>query len=74
MNLKNWARGRPFASSSTTDFCSFSNEFGMVHLGYSDNPFTWSNNRKRPYLIKECLDRGIATCDWIHLFPSFARY
>ena len=44
----------------------------MVDLGFSRNPFTWSNKRQDHHLIKERLDRGIANSQWVHLFPHFA--
>ena len=35
--------GRPFACSSNDPFRSFLDSFGMIDLGFSGNPFTWSN-------------------------------
>jgi ribonuclease HI len=64
--------GRPFACSSTDLFRSFLDSFGMIDLGFSGNPFTWSNKRQNHHLIKERLDRGIANSQWVHLFPHFA--
>ena len=52
--------GRPFACLSNDPFCSFVDSFGMIDLGFSGNPFTWSNKRQDHHLIKERLDRGIA--------------
>jgi hypothetical protein len=46
--------------------------YGMVDLGFSGNPFTWSNNRQGCHNIKEQLDRGIAPTNWIHQFPAFS--
>jgi hypothetical protein len=64
--------GTPFACSSRDSFYSFLDSFGMVDLGFSGNPFTWSNKRQNHHLIKERLDRGIANSQWVHLFPHFA--
>jgi hypothetical protein len=64
--------GRPFACSSNAPFRSFLDSFGMIDLGFSGNPFTWSNKRQNHHLIKERLDRGIANSQWVHLFPHFA--
>jgi len=41
-------------------------------LDFSGNPYNWSNNRQGHSLIKERLDRDIASPQWIHLFPSFS--
>jgi hypothetical protein len=44
----------------------------MIDWGFSGNPYTWSNHRQGHRLIKERLDRGVASSQWIHLFPSFS--
>jgi hypothetical protein len=64
--------GRPFACSSHDPFRGFLDSFGMIDLGFSGNPFTWSNKRQDHHLIKECLDRGIANPNWVHLFTHYA--
>jgi hypothetical protein len=64
--------GRPYASSSTDAFHGFLDSFGMIDLGFSGNPFTWTNRRRDHNLIKEHLDRGIADPFWIHLFPHYS--
>ena len=64
--------GRPYACSSNDPFQSFLDSFGMVDLGFSSNPFTWSSKRQDHHLIKERLDREIANSQWIHLFPHFS--
>jgi hypothetical protein len=64
--------GRPFPSLSVNNFSYFMNQFGMIDLGFSGNPYTWSNHRQGHSLIKERLDRGIATNQWIQYFPSFS--
>jgi hypothetical protein len=43
---------RPFACSSTDPFRSFLDSFGMIDLGFSGNPFTWSNKRQNHHLLK----------------------
>jgi hypothetical protein len=35
--------GRPYACSSNDAFHGFLDSFGMIDLGFSGNPFTWSN-------------------------------
>lgn len=42
---------------------------GMLDLGFSGNPYTWSNGREGRGLIMERLDRGIANGEWRGLFP-----
>jgi hypothetical protein len=64
--------GRPFDSFSSNLFSDFMDEFGMIDLGFSGNPFTWSNHRQDSSLIKERLDRGIANSNWSHYFPSYS--
>ena len=64
--------GRPVTSSSHCPFRSFINHFGMIDLGFAENPFTWSNNRKGLENIKERLDRGLASPSWVHLHPEFS--
>jgi ribonuclease HI len=64
--------GRPFACSSNDAFHSFLDSFGMIDLGFSGNPYTWSNKRRDHHLIKERLDRGVANSLWVHLFPHFS--
>jgi hypothetical protein len=57
-----------FNNSSANLFSDFINAFGMVDLRFSGNPYTWSNHRQCLGLIKERLDRSIATNQWIHFF------
>jgi hypothetical protein len=44
----------------------------MIDLGFSGNPYTWSNHRQGLGLIKERLDRCIASLEWIHTFSNFS--
>ena len=48
--------GRPYACSSNDAFHGFLDSFGMIDLGFTRNPFTWSNKRWDHLLIKERLD------------------
>lgn len=64
--------GRPSACLSSDPFRLFMNNYGIIYLGFSSNPFTWSNNRNDVHLIKERLDGGLASTQWIHLFPLFS--
>ena len=63
--------GRPFACSSNDAFRSFLDAFGTIDLGFSGNPFTWSNKRQDHHLIKERLDRGFTNPQWVHLLPHY---
>ncbi|WCJ44079.1 hypothetical protein M5689_024771 [Euphorbia peplus] len=36
-------------------------------VGYN---YTWEKSRGTSNLLEEKLDRGLATPDWLHLFPS----
>jgi hypothetical protein len=62
--------GKTFGSSPHYEFCNFVHSNGLVDLGYDGNPYTWCNKRSGCALIKERLDRGLATKDWILLFPN----
>jgi len=64
--------GRHFHNSFNNNFTHFLNSMGLIDLGFSGNPYTWSNHRQGLGLIKERLDRGIASSDWIHSFPHFS--
>jgi hypothetical protein len=64
--------GRPFYSNFDNCFSQFLNSLGLIDLGFSSNPFTWSNNRQGLALIKEHLDRGVASFSWIQSFPQFS--
>jgi hypothetical protein len=64
--------GRPVASSSHCPFRNFIDHLGLVDLGFVGNSFTWCNNRQGIATIKERLDRGLASLDWIHLHPDFS--
>lgn len=41
---------------------------GLVDLDFSGGQFTWSNCRHGRHLIRERLDKGLATFDWRILF------
>jgi hypothetical protein len=56
----------------TTFFRNFIDHLGLVDLGFVGNPFTWCNNKQGLATIKERLDRGLASLDWIHLHPNFS--
>jgi hypothetical protein len=64
--------GRPYACSSTDAFHGFLDLFGMIDLGFSGNPYTWTNKRWDHHLIKERLDKGIANSLRVHLFSHYS--
>lgn len=42
----------------------------LIDLGFEGPPFTWSNGRQGGELIRERLDRAVATPDWRNRFPK----
>jgi hypothetical protein len=64
--------GRSFNRFYFNNFAQFMNQFGMIDLGFSSNSFTWSNHCQCSSLIKERLDRGIASIQWVQQFPSYS--
>lgn len=62
--------GRPVSSCSTMNgMRHFLWQTGMLDLGFSSSPFTWTNDREGNGLILERLDRGVANGEWRTLFP-----
>uniref|UniRef100_A0A2N9HP69 Uncharacterized protein n=1 Tax=Fagus sylvatica TaxID=28930 RepID=A0A2N9HP69_FAGSY len=61
--------GRPLTSSSTNGFNSLINQQGLVDLGFSGNPYTWTNKRHNFANIKERLDRAFSNTEWRTTFP-----
>ncbi|KAK3042146.1 hypothetical protein RJ639_001266 [Escallonia herrerae] len=62
--------GKPFASPSNGGLISVIREKGLVDLGFSGNPFTWTNKRPLQANIRERLDRGFGNTQWCVLFPN----
>jgi hypothetical protein len=44
----------------------------MINLGFVGNPFTWCNNRQGLDSIKERLDRGVGSPNWVHHHLEFS--
>jgi hypothetical protein len=42
----------------------------LSDLGFRGSIFTWSNKRDSGVLVKECLDRALATTGWCENFPD----
>jgi hypothetical protein len=64
--------GCPIASSSNCPFKNLINHHGLIDLGFVGNSYTWCNNRKGLDVIKERLDRALASLDWVHIHPEFS--
>ena len=64
--------GRPITNSSHCSFKGFIDQLGLVDLRFVGNPFTWCNNRQGFATIKERLDKGLASLDWIHQHLEFS--
>jgi hypothetical protein len=64
--------GKPVSSSSNYPFKSFIDLFGMIDLGFARNPYTWCNKRQGLLTIKERLDRGLVSPNWIHLHLDYS--
>ncbi|KAL0359791.1 UNVERIFIED_CONTAM: hypothetical protein Sangu_0828500 [Sesamum angustifolium] len=45
-------------------------ECELSDLGFSGNPFTWSNHHAFPHTVQERLDRACANLGWSQLFPN----
>lgn len=56
--------GRAVSNSSVGGFQHFINTFGLLDLGFTGHPFTWSNRRSGDSHIQERLDRGFANTQW----------
>lgn len=48
----------------------FNDSMGLIDIGYSGPAFTWSNRRRKNFLVRERLDRAIANHVWLSEYPS----
>lgn len=62
--------GGSFNSLYTARFNSFMDSMGLIDIGYSGPAFTWSNRRRKNFLVRERLDRAIANHVWLSEYPS----
>ncbi|XP_057811697.1 uncharacterized protein LOC131025935 [Salvia miltiorrhiza] len=62
-NLKTDLRLELFRS--TVESCN------LIDLGFSGDPFTWSNNQRGADNIMERLDRIFGSSEWMSLYPGF---
>lgn len=42
----------------------------LSDIGYTVDPFTWTNNRAHPYNVRCRLDRVCSNSEWLNLFPD----
>ncbi|KAL3622592.1 hypothetical protein CASFOL_034003 [Castilleja foliolosa] len=61
--------GLPFSSSSRYSLSNELNDLGLIDLGFSGFPFTWSNKRSGVHNIQQRLDRAVGNNEWLDLFP-----
>lgn len=52
------------------NFCDAIDSYGFMDLGYVGDIFAWCNNKLGNATIWECLDRGLATSEWLSMFPQ----
>ncbi|XP_026459370.1 uncharacterized protein LOC113360033 [Papaver somniferum] len=57
-------------NTTITQFNSFIHENHLLDLGFSGPAYTWCNGRQFQSLIRERLDRVIATPDWYLMFEK----
>lgn len=46
------------------------NTCNLIDLGFSGPCFTWQNNQRGKYNIRERLDRCLANQYWMNIFPT----
>ncbi|XP_056690122.1 uncharacterized protein [Spinacia oleracea] len=56
--------------NQSRDFTNFVDAAGLIDLGFSGCPFTWTNARDGIEMIKERLDRALASPKLLDLFPQ----
>lgn len=61
--------GVPRTVRSMVDFRTFVTDNRLLDLGFMGYPFTW-RNRRLDGGIQERLDRGLATDQWLYLYPD----
>ncbi|XP_050226786.1 uncharacterized protein LOC126676595 [Mercurialis annua] len=62
--------GTPYLSPSYTLFSNFVVRMSLKDMGYIGFPFTWSNKRNFPYLIRERLDRALVYSTWFDSYST----
>lgn len=62
--------GRNFDPREVSFAADFLHNEGMLDLGFTGNPFTWNNGRTDSAHIKQRIDKGLGTSNWLALFPD----
>ena len=62
------------ASRQIDNFQCCINSCGLKNIGYMGSWFTWSMYQNDLGWIRERIDRGFATIEWLNLFPSARLY
>ena len=68
-NEEKWG-GNARAERSFKEFNSFIEYNNLVDLGFTGNPWTWSNNWDGEGEIRQRLDRGLSTINWSQYFDK----
>ncbi|XP_071905690.1 uncharacterized protein [Coffea arabica] len=68
-NEEKWG-GRARDERSVKDFNSFIENNSLMDLGFTGNPWTWSNNCENRREIRQRLDRGLSTINWCQNFDK----
>nr|XP_027062801.1 uncharacterized protein LOC113689183 [Coffea arabica] len=68
-NEEKW-EGRARDERSVKDFSSFIENNSLMDLGFTGNPWTWSNNWENEREIRQRLDRGLSTINWCQNFDK----
>ncbi|KAA3481442.1 reverse transcriptase [Gossypium australe] len=63
-------RGRRRSERQMLAFRSALEDCNLTDLGFKGHWFTWERGRFSSTNIREHLDRGVATLNWLELFPS----
>ncbi|KAL2984842.1 hypothetical protein AAZX31_12G113500 [Glycine max] len=53
------------------DFCEVISDCNLHDLPIEDYTYTWARRKGKANAIKKKLNRALATCDWMDLFPNF---
>ncbi|KAG8500497.1 hypothetical protein CXB51_002739 [Gossypium anomalum] len=64
--------GRLRSERQMADFCNALEDCRLNDLGYVGQWFTWERGRFRSTNIRERLDRGVTSLNWMNLFPSYS--
>lgn len=63
--------GQPHPLNLIENFQQALLDCGLSDLGYTGYPFTWERKRFGEVVLRERLDRGLATAEWIRLHPHY---